>query len=244
MRNMMLSVILALTLVPAMAQEKEQVTKIIEVRNLDVRELPPLLLPFGAAIQFSLPLRRLVVSGRPETVAAVEEAVRRMDVPAPAPKNVEITAYILMASPQPGGNVPPELEGVTKQLKNLFSYQGFRLLDTMVLRVRDGESGEASAVGTPPADFPTNLYAKTVYQARFTGVGVSGDDKIRLLRIRELKFGARIPYSTGGSGYQFNEVGFNTGIDVREGQKVVVGKANVDGSNNAMTLVVTARVVE
>jgi hypothetical protein len=30
----------------------------------------------------------------------------------------------------------------------------------------------------------------------------------------------------------------------REGQKVVVGKANVDGSNNAMTLVVTAKVVE
>src|SRR5574342_757077 len=165
MRNAILSAILALTLVPAMAQEKEQVTKIIEVRNLDVRELPPLLLPFGAAIQFSLPLRRLVVSGRPETVAAVEEAVRRMDVPAPAPKNIEITAYILMASAQPGGSVPPELEGVTKQLKNLFSYQGFRLLDTMVLRVRDGESGEASGVGAPPTDFPTNLSAKTLYQA-------------------------------------------------------------------------------
>jgi hypothetical protein len=43
---------------------------------------------------------------------------------------------------------------------------------------------------------------------------------------------------------QYIDTGFNTGIDVREGQKVVVGKANIDGSNNAMTLVVTARVAE
>jgi hypothetical protein len=35
-----------------------------------------------------------------------------------------------------------------------------------------------------------------------------------------------------------------TNIDIREGQKVVVGKANIDGSNAALILVVTVKIVE
>lgn len=242
MRIAILPSIVVLALVPALAQEKEQVTKIIEVKNVDVQALPSLLLPFGAGIQISPHLRRIVVSGRPETVSAVEEAVRRIDVPAPAPKNIEITAYILMASPQPGGSVPPELEGVAKQLKNLFSYQGFRLLDTMVLRVRDGSTGGTTAVGTPPATLPDSPQ-KTFYEVRFREVRVAPDEKGNVVRIQDLWFNAKVPSVSGGN-VQFMDSGFKTGIDVREGQKVVVGKANMDGSNNAMTLVVSAKVVE
>ena len=36
----------------------------------------------------------------------------------------------------------------------------------------------------------------------------------------------------------------NTSIDVREGQKVVVGKANIDNADSALILILTAKVVE
>ena len=46
------------------------------------------------------------------------------------------------------------------------------------------------------------------------------------------------------AGVQFIETGINTDVDIGEGQKVVVGKANMDGSDRASIVVLTAKVVE
>jgi hypothetical protein len=40
------------------------------------------------------------------------------------------------------------------------------------------------------------------------------------------------------------EAQITTSVDVREGQKVVVGKANMDSVDNALILVLTAQVIE
>ncbi len=40
------------------------------------------------------------------------------------------------------------------------------------------------------------------------------------------------------------DAGFGTDVDVREGQKVVVGKAAIGGTNSALILVITAKVLE
>ena len=43
---------------------------------------------------------------------------------------------------------------------------------------------------------------------------------------------------------EYRNAGLNTDIDVAEGQKVVVGKSSVNGSDEAMILIVTAKVVQ
>ena len=57
-----------------------------------------------------------------------------------------------------------------------------------------------------------------------------------------------IPFHPGAmqtqAGVQFIETGINTDVDIGEGQKVVVGKANMDGSDRASIVVLTAKVVE
>jgi hypothetical protein len=40
------------------------------------------------------------------------------------------------------------------------------------------------------------------------------------------------------------EAQISTSVDVGEGQKVVVGKANMDSADNALILVLTAQVIE
>ena len=40
------------------------------------------------------------------------------------------------------------------------------------------------------------------------------------------------------------DVSIGTTIDMKEGQKVVVGKANIDGSENALLVILTAHVVD
>jgi hypothetical protein len=47
-----------------------------------------------------------------------------------------------------------------------------------------------------------------------------------------------------GGAYQYIDTGISTDIDVREGQKVVVGKAASEGADKASFLVVMARVLE
>ena len=43
---------------------------------------------------------------------------------------------------------------------------------------------------------------------------------------------------------EFTTAGVNADIDVREGQKVVVGKSNFDGADGTFFLIVTAKVVD
>jgi hypothetical protein len=190
-----------------MAQEKEQVTKIIEVRYQDVRSLPQLLQPFGATIQISPELRRVVVTGRSDLVTAVEEAIRKLDVPTPAPKNVEITAYIMMASPQPGG--VRRTRGVTSN-EERFLVPGFRVL-TRCSFVRDGSTRDTTGLGTPPAGARRKLQ-KTLYKTRFYQVRVAPTkrkcDPMPAWTVRRSPSPPKVDY---GSRLQHQ-------IDVQEGQ--------------------------
>jgi hypothetical protein len=139
------------------------------------------------------------------------------------------------------GAVPAELEPVVKQLKNTFSYKGYQLIDTEVMRVRAGQGGDVSGVvdGAPSVDGN-----KTISRVGFRSASVSTDEKGRAIRIDGLKIGLRIPIAAGEKKYQYIDTGLNTDVDVREGQKVVVGKANMDGSDRASIVVLTAKVVE
>lgn len=223
-------------------QEKGWITRIFELKHRDVNSVAEVVGSFGVRLRVSPRLGVMAVTGPPDVVTAVGEAIKRLDVPEPLPKNVELTVYLLAAMQQaaPEG-IPKELEAVVKQLKNLFSYQGFRMVDTMIVRVRDGQGAEANGAGPPLTG--SDLSQRTIYTVKCNSIEVTSDEKGNVIRLNKLRLGARIPVPTGPGNWQYVDTGFNTDIDVREGQKVVVGKANIDASNNAMILVVTAKVV-
>jgi len=169
---------------------------------------------------------------------------RSTDAPPPV-QNIDVTIYLMSALAQPAASaVPPELEGVVRQLKSTFSYKGYQLIDTQVIRVRAGQGGEASGVvdkSSPVAG------VKTISQIKFGSASVSTDEKGSAIRIDNLRVGLRVPVPVGSSGqtsFQYVETGINTDVDIREGQRVVVGKANMDGTDRASIVVLTAKVVE
>src|SRR6266550_2488807 len=117
-------------------------------------------------------LHALTVDVKTDGIAEVEEMIHRFDVPPPAVKNVEVTIYLLSALGQPsGGAMPAELEGVVKQLKGMFSYKGYQLIDTMVMRGRAGHGGEASGV----VDNASKSQFKTISQIKFKSATPSSD---------------------------------------------------------------------
>lgn len=82
--------------------------------------------------------RAIVVKAPKELMPAVEEIVRRLDVPKPV-RNVDLTVYIVQAGQEPGAGkaAPPELEPVLKQFRGVFAYKSFEILDSVLLRTRE-----------------------------------------------------------------------------------------------------------
>src|SRR4051794_8630299 len=89
-------------------------TKVVEVRFLDINALRNFLGAFGVASELVPGSRFIALRGEGPSVAAAEEALKRIDVPR---KNVELTFHILSASAQAGTEkLPADLDPVVKQL--------------------------------------------------------------------------------------------------------------------------------
>jgi hypothetical protein len=172
----------------------------------------------------------LVVRTNQDLMPAIEQVVKQLDTTAVSSKNVELTFYILEGSRDPmpnSGALPAELQSTVNQLKTVFAFQSFRLLDTAVIRGRDGRdltvAGQLPIVGTGQ------------YQLRLRP-SLPVDAKPPVIRID------RLHYYNAGAGS--SSVSFEAEVDIREGQKVVIGKAGIGTNQNALILVATGKIVE
>jgi hypothetical protein len=188
----------------------------------------------------------LVLSGPKETVAAFEEIIKQLDVPPVAPSNVEIDAYMVVASAHADGHnpIPADLEPVVAQLKGLLSYKSFRLLDSFVLRARSGERGENTGSVEPSSPAPQGV--KIRYQFDFNKVRVDRGETARLVRFDGLRLDVSVPVGLDSKGeVHWSGAGIHTDVDVPEGKKVVIGKTSgIEGADSALILVISAKVVD
>jgi hypothetical protein len=186
----------------------------------------------------------LILSGPKDTVAGFEEIVKQLDVAPVVKKDVETTVYMIIASVQSASTTPltPELDPVVKQLKGIFNYKGFRLLESFVLRSRDAESGQTNGFLPPLENLPPGN--KISYEFRYNKVSIDGSDAARVAHFDHLKLAIRVPTAipTGTTTFDAN---ISTDVDVPEGKKVVVGKTSaLEGADGALILVISAKVVD
>src|SRR5262249_22208773 len=224
----------------------EEITRVFQLKYVSPVGMANLLGAFGNVRMNPVDqLKTIAVRGPAATLAEVEKVILRLDVPPPPIQNIEVTIYLMSALAQPaGGAVPPELEGVVKQLKSTFSYKSYQLIDTQIIRVRAGQGGDASGVVDKS---PAVGGAKTISQIKFRSASVSTDEKGTAFRIDNLRVGLRVPTPVGGANsgaIQYVDTGIVTDVDIREGQRVVVGKANMDGTDRASIVVLAAKIVE
>ncbi len=237
--------------VTAWGQEKDapqkppesRAVKVIQLKYADPGRIRQLLSSFGGTIQADEQMKVLAVTGSPALVQAVAEAVEKLDVPTSPTKNVELTAYFLVATPQPtqATDLPPELNEVATQLKKVMNFRGFRLLNSTIVRTRDGELALIEgAAGQPPS--------RADFSLRINRVDIGAGEKEPTIHLRGLRFSiSASPTPSEGkllSTEKASSAQIATDINVPEGQKVVVGKTSFEISDNAVVLVLTARVVD
>lgn len=235
--------ILGLILFAAALLAQEPVSRVLMMKHINPeRVIPVLSVLAGKQVRWQADpqMKLIVMSGPGELVKALEEAIQKLDVPPPVEKNVELSFHMLLGSAQGEINsVPPDLSGVATQLRTVFGFKSVRVLETSVLRGREGRQLEAK--GLVPAS--SKLAETAPYGIAVKSVAVTVGEKGATIRLDGLRFNAQFPIGTP-SAIQFQPVSISTDLDVREGQKVVVGKASIDGAAQSIFLVVAARVVD
>jgi hypothetical protein len=240
-KSLLVLVLCGMELLPAQAPANE--TKVVELKYIDFRAANAGGMLNAFQLQVNGYGQTVVLHGAPASVAAAEAFLRKLDV---RPKNVEASFYILAASVKPGGSqsMPSELEPVIKQIRNAFAYQSFRLLETAVVRAR--ENGGAVASGNLPVAAPDASMQRT-YNLTIDRVRVSPAEKGDIVRFDTMRFQVLSPdivRTNVTKKPEFTTAGVTADIDVREGQKVVVGKSNFDGVDGTFFLIVTAKIVD
>jgi hypothetical protein len=241
MKHWLMVLLLAL---PLAAQEQKKTEeppppaarKLFILKYADANKVKGLLEALGANASPNSDLHALAVSARPELMPAIEDAIKRLDVPAAGSQNIELTAYFLIGgdADAAGSQIPKDLDSVVAQLKNAFPFKTYRLMDTLTLRTRSGFGAQTMSASEPVGSQPvtTNL--------NIGSTGVSADGST--IRIDRLKAGIRMPFQTAPGQFTYVEPGLNADVDIKEGQKVVVGRLSM-GHDQALFLVLTARVV-
>jgi hypothetical protein len=216
---------------PAQAPELPRQQRIFMLKYADARHVADVLGVFGYGIRADRDLHVVAVSAPAEAMSAIEDAVKRLDVPTAAPKDIDLVVYLVVASDQAssGASLPSELQPVADELKKIFSYKNFRLLDSILLRTQPGNKAGASGIIWP------NGESKTPYSFTVQPSAVTEDPQGRLIRLDNLKLEMHMPGDVWP--------GISTEITVREGQRVVVGKSNM-GAGQSLILVVTAKVTQ
>lgn len=252
--------LIALTaLVPMLAADQNAtqsrpanvVTHLVRLQHADPRSVRNLLTGTGAQVSWDDALHVLVISGTPSDVASLEQTAKQLDAESvhASNSNVDVTVDVVGAAEdsKDTSTLPQALESTVSQLKTLFPYASYQLLETAFARAHVGPYTSLQGSLHPFAHGDIASDAHPAYSLNFTVSGLTGSGADAVIRLSNFSFQARIPYTIKVATNQTQRdtitANIQTSFDVASGKKVVIGKAGAGGSN-AIFLVVEAKVAD
>lgn len=237
---------------PDYVEEKGFKGRVFEIKHRDPDSLAQVLRPLGsgfkgATISANREFKILTVRDFPENIAAMDEAIKRLDTPEARSPDIEFTVHIIIASSDggSGGDVPSDLGPVLKQLQSTLRYKTYNLMTSAIHRGKEGpvkveNSGiaESKLLGaTTPQGNPI------FFNYALQRISLDGSAASATIQVGDFNFRMRSPVLIGSGGQiQYENIGFNTPVSVREGEKVVVGTTSM--GDKGLIVVLSARVVK
>jgi Bacterial type II/III secretion system short domain len=201
----------------------------------------------GATMYANENLKTLTVRDFPENIAAIEEALKRLDVPDKAPVNLEFQLHLIAASMEAPekATLPKNLEAVIEQLKSTLKFTNYRYISSALNRVSDRgkieSSGVTGSLFPTPAGVLNTPEAPTFYQYTLSRISLTQDvTNKESVQIDSFKFGVSVPIKYGQQ-TQYKDIGIVTPLSLREGEMAVVGTANIGGSDEAIIVVISVK---
>jgi hypothetical protein len=236
---------------PAKADPDKFQVKLFEIKHKNPGMLAGAIMALGSGRSSSRidpndNLKTITVRDLPENIAAIEAALKRLDLPDPAPVSIQTQIYLISASDEAGdpGQFPKEIEPVLAQLKATLKYKHYRFENTFLNRVNDGGSVESSGTWQASAN---NLQPNfSTYSMRQVRLATDNQGK-EAIRIGKFNFGLRVPVqmtSGNSNSVQYQDVGIHTELSLSEGGLAVVGTTSLRSSDGALIVVVSAKKVK
>jgi hypothetical protein len=222
------------------APEKGLKGRIFTVAHRDPEALVRILRPLGSGAHgavISGDSGSGTISARdfPENLAAMEEAVKRLDVAEPARADVELKIHVLLASNRSDAtaSLPEDLKEVVAALRGTLLYKSYTLVTTFVQRVKDRArivtaSGVAALPGPEGKEGPA-------LQIECDARGLTIEPGAGLVRLENFSLSA-----IGIRGFA-GRASVRTDLTLRPGEKVVVGTSSL--GDRGLVVVVSASVV-
>ncbi len=224
--------------------------RVFEVHNRMPDDLVPVIRLLtsgfkGAELAASNEFRTITVRDFPENIAAIEEAIKRLDTPEVTRPDIELRMHVLLASNKEGASnqYPADLKDVIAELQKTLNFKEYTLLTSIVQRTRESRGPHNSYLdgrGSAEVSWPNpNLsvgFEKRISNYAFYANSValtsppSGATEIQL---GEFTFSLSVPGT---------EARIHSDVRMRDGERVVVGTAGF--SDKALILVMTARVLK
>jgi hypothetical protein len=239
----------------AMGLSAQSVVKVLEFEpdGTDQAErLGQLLRQWGTVSVFVDPVPKLVLLRGPKAdVDEAELAFRKYYKPkaktgsvmSVGPANVELVMHVLLGKPgaQEGPEGPAELKPVLTQLRASSGLGSFRVIESASFRMREKEQLQV----TGSLNWPGESEGRAVsYQLNLKQVLVDRLASGNVIHLDGFRYGSRVPYKNANGNWESYDTGITTAVDLKEGQRVVVGKSYASAQAGSMILVLSARVVE
>ena len=225
--------------------ERDLKSKIFEVKYRDAGRLAEVLRGLGsrvASVSANSEFKTITVRDYPENLVIMEEALKRLDTPVAPRPNIELHMHVLIASNTSGNTsdstaqVPAELRDVLIQLRETLSYRKYELATSVVQRLTTEMSRGVAGKGTLEisSESPNAPSILMPYSYDISSVSLkqnaTGEPTVQ---INDFRFGAVTDKDRA-------EV--ETALNLRDGEKVVVGTATL--RNRALVIVLTAKLVK
>jgi len=228
---------------PDYVTEKGFKSRVFDVKYRDALSLAQVLRNLGsgfkgATIQSNSEFKTITVRDFPENLATMEEALKRLDTPAAPRANIELHMHILTASNAGSGSsdMPAELRDVLTQLRGTLNYRNYELAASVVQRLTDSpRSFQGMGTAEILSGDSANPKVSMPYEYFINGVSL-------------------VQNAPGAPSVQINEFAFTslhhterariqTALNLRDGEKVVVGTAALR-SSRALVIVLTASLLK
>jgi hypothetical protein len=242
---------------PSPTDLKRFSVKLFEIKYRSPHNLEQVLRVMGSGAPHSIVsanqnLSTLTVRDFPENIAAIEEALKRLDVPEKPnpPVSLEFQLHLIAASMTPSEKttLPKSLESVVEQLKSTLKFTNYRYVSSALNRVSAGGKVESSGVTgslfPAPAGIASSPENPSFYQYSLSKVAPTQDAAgNEIILIDQFKFGVSVPIKIGQQPgqLQYRDVGIVTPLSLREAEMAVVGTANIGGSDEAIIVVISVK---
>jgi hypothetical protein len=172
----------------------------------------------------------LTVTATAETFEKIKQVVREVDV---KPADLLFTVQLVLGSETEAAGVDPiQNDPLIRELRGLLRYKSYTLLDSSFVRVVNKESAEV--VMGPKAEFEFALLRPDV----------TGDAKAPLIRTQLRLRQKTVRLVTGKEAAASVSDLISSTLNIKSGERTVVGVSKLDGGDKGLILIISGKVVD